>query len=90
MNDLLANYWDNNEDEGTYFLRVKGLLIAVIQPSDTEGKYCIYAYDSDWQDLYLQSFGTDMPEFDSIEIAKSEAERLFIKWVLALKSLNIQ
>lgn len=78
-------YWETNEVEDTHFFRIKKLLIAVVQPADTDGKYCIYAYDSDWQDLYMEQYKTDMPEFDTLELAKSAAEGTFVGWMLAIQ-----
>ena len=70
-------YW-KKYDDGTEILHVHGVQIVSVQPSDTEGNFEVYCYDSDFQELF-QSL--DEYEFIAAEEAKNKVENIFAGWL---------
>lgn len=80
MNNL-KNSWIFWEDQNTYNLVVNSVQIASVQESDNGG-WDIYAYDSDWQEVFHESLGNSIVNFDTSDIAKDRAETVFHCWLV--------
>lgn len=78
--ELLHSMW-KQYDPYTYILIINGLQVASVQPGN-DSPYCIYAYDSDWQQVFIDHLGSDIiDDFDTAEIAMKSAELVFIGWL---------
>lgn len=76
--------WTDYEGANSSILFVNECIVATVQEGD-EKHFQIYAYDSDFQDVFSNKLGNCIVEFDTIEEAKKAAEDVFMKW---LKEVN--
>ncbi len=93
MSSKISVCWKQYEGQpDEHFLIVRGVQVAVIQSNDEDevGKpWTLYAYDSDFQDMYADKIGNTLPCCETVEKAKEIAESVFIEWIKAVFQIYI-